>query len=173
MDFGPAWPLLSQWGAAASGAALGQFVRERPQHCHCDCDCRGGPNLGAALAKQLEHCGPAPPPPAELPPAPSWGPFVLGFATGVAITLAALVAVALDLIRRGAVRFEGQTPAPPPPPQAAIACAPPQAEPAEPPAAAAASVVVAPASAAAPTPSGKGGKRGGKGVLVVAPAEDI
>ncbi|CAK0893133.1 unnamed protein product [Prorocentrum cordatum] len=115
MDVGQAWPLLYQLGAAASGAALGQFGQ------------------AATLAKQLEHCGPAPPPlPVELLPAPRWGLFVLGFATGVALTLAVFVAVALDLVRRGAVRFVGQPPAQPP--QAAIACGAPQAGPAEAPA---------------------------------------
>ena len=165
MDFGHAWPLLSQWGAAASGAVLGQLVRERPQHCHCDCDCRGDPALGAALAKQLEHCGPAPPPPVELPPAQSWGPFVLGFSTGVAVTLAVLLAVVLDLLRRGAVRFAGHPHGQPP--QAAITCGAPQAEPVQ-------AAVGSGASDAVGTPNtGKGGKRGGKGVVIVPSSEDF
>ncbi|CAK0801915.1 unnamed protein product, partial [Prorocentrum cordatum] len=132
----------------------------------------GGPDLGAALAKQLEHCG-SPPPPllVELLPAPRWGLFVLGFATGVARTLAVLAAVALDLVRRGAVRFVGQPPAQPP--QAAIARGALQAGPAEAPAASGAADAGAPAAAVAPPPAGKGGKRGGKGALVVAPSEDL
>ena len=172
MDFGQAWPLLSQWGAAASGAALGQFVRERPQHCHCDCDCRGDPSLGAALAKQLEHCGPAPPPlPVELRPSPSWGLFLLGVVRGVAFTLAVLVAVALDLVRRGAVRFEGQPPAPPP--QAANASGPLQAEPAVTPAGAGVGVAAPPTAAPGATGGGKGGKKGGKGMVVVASSDGL
>jgi len=164
MDFGHAWPLLSQWGAAASGAVLGQLVRERPQHCHCDCDCRGDPALGAALAKQLEHCGPAPPPPVELPPAASWGPFVLGFSTGVALTLAVLLAVVRDLLRRGAVRLAGQPPVQPL--QAAITCGALRAEVVQ----AAVGDVKQVTHGTART--GKGSKRGGKGVVIAPPSDD-
>ncbi|CAK0834866.1 unnamed protein product [Prorocentrum cordatum] len=80
MDFGQAWPLLSQWGTAAFGAALGQFVRECPQHCHSDGDCRGDPIIGAA---------PAPLPAAEAP-AILMEVFFLGVLAGVAIALSVL-----------------------------------------------------------------------------------
>ena len=164
MDFGHAWPLLSQWGAAASGAVLGQFVRERPQHCHCDCDCRGDPALGAALAKQLEHCGPAPPPPVELQAPSCWGHFALGFATGVVVALAVLLAVVLDLLRRGAVRFSGEAPVQPL--QAAITCGAPQEE-------LVPSIVGGGKQDTHVTArSGKGGKRGGKGVVIAPPSDD-
>ncbi|CAK0802388.1 unnamed protein product, partial [Prorocentrum cordatum] len=129
------------WGAVASGAALGRSVRERPQHCHCHCDCRGDPSIGAALAKQLEHCGPAPLPAAEAP-ASLRGLFFLGVLAGAAVALSVPVAFAQDLIRRGAV-----CPPAPSPPRAATS----------------GSQAPARSGGEAPAGSAQRGKRGGGG----------